>query len=442
MLLCFVLRGTAGNASLRGILFPVMLAAFLVPAMQISFERYGLPLPQIAYANALWQIQGLEETLLEQDLADPAVLKPILTPFLSLTPLNFFGLVLGLALGAASLPNVLSRHFMAPPVRSARWSAVWALLFAALILSAAPALAAYAKLSLLGLIADRTEIAQLPVWVFTYGKLGLVEICGRAATDAAAAATACAALPDAGVTGSALRLQDLVLDPDMIALAVPEIAGLGGTMLGLLAAAALAAALVTADGPLVAIAGAFGWGGASTGSSLAARLVPYAIAAAAVVLAALAATTRPAGFLTVATWAPGACRLRALPGARRGAVVAARERLGRHRGNAHGPRGRSLLSCRHALLRGRVLRDVRGAFERRADRARDVRRTATGVVGSAHGPGERGRLGGARCARADYRQLVGHQGACRRTHSAPGRLCHARRGVACDAGGRPAKSQS
>jgi cation/acetate symporter len=299
MLLCLVIRGTTGNAYVRGFLFPVMLVAFLAPAVQISFERYGIPVPQIAYSNALWQIQGLEETLLEQDLADPAVLKPILTPFLSLTPLNFLGLVLGLALGVASLPNVLSRHFMAPTVRAARWSAVWGLLFAALILSAAPALAAYAKLSVLGMIADRTEIAQLPTWVFTYGKLGLVEICGRAATDAATAVSACAALPDASVSGGALRLQDLVLEPDMIALAVPEITGLGGTMLGLLAAAALAAALVTADGPLVAIAGAFGWSGATLG----ARLIPFAIAAVAIGLAALAATTRPAGFLTVATWA-------------------------------------------------------------------------------------------------------------------------------------------
>jgi cation/acetate symporter len=303
MLLCLVIRGTTGNAYVRGFLFPVMLAAFLAPAIQISFERYGIPVPQIAYANALWQIQGLEETLLEQELADPAVLKPILTPFLLLTPLNFCGLVLGLALGVASLPNVLSRHFMATTVRSARWSAVWALLFVALILSAAPALAAYAKLVVLGMIADRTEIAQLPAWVFTYGKLGLVEICGRAATDVATAASACAALPDAAVAGGALRLQDLALDPDMIALAAPEIAGTAGTMLGLLAAAALAAALVTADGPLVAIAGALGWGSASPATSLTARLTPYAIAAAAVSLAALAATTRPAGFLTVATWA-------------------------------------------------------------------------------------------------------------------------------------------
>ena len=154
-------------------------------------------MPQIAYANAVWQIQSLEETLLEQDLADPAVLKPLLRPFLSLSPLNFVGLVLGLALGMASLPSLLSRHFMTPTVRDARWSAVFALLFATLLVTAAPALAAYAKLSLLSLIGDRVALASLPAWMFTYGNLGLVEICGRAATDAAAVAKACAELPDA-----------------------------------------------------------------------------------------------------------------------------------------------------------------------------------------------------------------------------------------------------
>jgi cation/acetate symporter len=190
---------------------------------------------------------------------------------------------------------------MVAPVRAARWSAVWGLFFAALLLTAAPALAAYAKLAVLTLVADRPDPAALPAWIFTYGKLGLIEICGRAATDAAAVAAACAEMPD---PSGVLRLQDLTLQPDMIALAAPEIAGLGHAMFGLLAAAALAAALVTSDGPLFAIAAAFGCDAkAARGSSAAARLAPYAIAVAAVLVGCLAAATRPAGMLTVATWA-------------------------------------------------------------------------------------------------------------------------------------------
>jgi len=44
----------------------------------------------------------------------------------------------------------------------------------------APAIAAYARLSFIKLLADRTPLAELPSWIFTYGKLGLIEVCGRA----------------------------------------------------------------------------------------------------------------------------------------------------------------------------------------------------------------------------------------------------------------------
>ncbi len=293
----FALRGRGLTVCAAGPLFLVMLVAFLGPLVQVSASNYGVPIPQIAYSNAVWQIQSLEETLLEQDLADPAVLKPLLRPFLSLSPVNFLGVVLGLALGLSSLPNVLARHFMSPTVHAARWSAVFALLFAALLITAAPALAAYAKLSLLSLIGDRVALTDLPAWIYTYGNLGLVDICGRAATDAATVAKACAELPDAATV---LRLQDLTLSPDMVTLAAPEITGLGETWLGVLAAAALAAALLTAAGPIGAIVDALGGASETSGGS---RWEPLAMAAAAVAVAAVAAVAHPADMLTMATWA-------------------------------------------------------------------------------------------------------------------------------------------
>jgi cation/acetate symporter len=291
LLACFALRGFFAPGWVRAVLFVLMLLALLAPMLQLSAEWYGVPVPQIAYANALWQIQGLEETLLEQDLADPAVMKPMLTAFVSLDPLNFLGIVLGLALGLASLPNILSQHFMVPGVRAARRSAVWGLLFAMLLLSLAPALAAYAKLAVLKLVAAPTDLAQLPAWIYAYGRLGLVEVCGVAAIDPAAVAKACAALPDASAV---LRSQDLVLSPDMITLAMPEITGLGSAMLGFVAAAVLAAALVTADGPLVAIAEAFGCEGQPVRRSV--------LAAAALIVTGFIASTHPGSVLDVATW--------------------------------------------------------------------------------------------------------------------------------------------
>ena len=295
---CFLVRSLFASAWVRVVVFVLMLLALLAPAVQLSAEWYGLPVPQIAYANALWPIQSLEETLLEQDLADPVEMKPMLTAFVSLDPLNFLGIVLGLALGLASLPSLLSRHFMVPGVRAARRSAVWGLLFATLLLSLAPALAAYAKLSVLKLVAAPTDLAQLPAWIFAYGRLGLVEVCGAAAVDAAAVAKACAALPDASAV---LRLQDLTLSPDVVTLATPEITGLGTAMFGLIAAAVLAAALLTADGPLTAIVGAFGCEvRAASGRSL---LPSCAVAAATLIVTGLFASTHPAGVLDVATWA-------------------------------------------------------------------------------------------------------------------------------------------
>ena len=182
-----------------------MLVAFLAPAVLLSVPWSGLPVPQIAHANALWQIQGLEETLLDQDLADPAFMKPMLTPFISLSATNVLGVILGLAAGLACLPPALAL-LRGASAREARWSLVWALALAALFLTAAPALAAYAKYALLALLADRTPIAQLPAWMFTYGKLGLVEICGYPAVDAATTVAACATLPD---PTAVLRLQDI-----------------------------------------------------------------------------------------------------------------------------------------------------------------------------------------------------------------------------------------
>src|SRR5262249_19354355 len=112
---------------------------------------------------------------------------------------------------------------------------------------------------------------------------------------------ACAALPD---PTTILRLQDVALQPDMIALAAPEIAGLAPSITGLFAAAALAAALITAGGPLAATVEALcalvRRGEAGSDAATPASVV---LAVAVIGIAALAAAARPAGMLMLATWA-------------------------------------------------------------------------------------------------------------------------------------------
>lgn len=299
-LACFVVRGAGGSSTANGLLFPLLLAALLVPLVILSAYWHGLPVPQIAYANSIWQLQGLEENLLEQELADPSFMKPMMTAFLSVTPINFVGIILGLATGIAALPSLLAPPLAVTSASNARHTALWGLGFAALVLTLAPAVAVYARQEIAALIADRTAIGDLPAWIFAYGKLGLVEVCGQAATSGAAVAQACAALPD---VSASLRLQDVVVSPDIITLALPEIAGLGGAPMGLIAVAVLATVLVTAHAPLSAIVRALGLPGEETGeNSRGTRLASYAVATSIIAASTVLALLRPAGIIDIATW--------------------------------------------------------------------------------------------------------------------------------------------
>jgi cation/acetate symporter len=140
-------------------------------------------------------------------------------------------------------------------VRAARWSVGWSLFFIFLLYFTAPAYAAFAKLEVyLNVIGQ--SIADLPVWVERWGAVGLVSICD--AVDAGATIAKCvrANVPVNGNGDGILQLSELVLHPDAIVLATPEIAGLPYVISGLVAAGGLAAALSTADGLLLAIANA------------------------------------------------------------------------------------------------------------------------------------------------------------------------------------------
>ena len=150
------------------------------------------------------------------------------------TRLNFMTLVFCLMIGTAALPHVLMRYYTTPSVREARNSVFWSLLFILLLYLTAPAYAVFAKYEIYSNLVD-SSIAQLPSWVSAWSKVGLVSI------------------EDINRDGI-LQLAELALNPDVIVLATPEIAGLPYVISGLVAAGALAAALSTADGLLLTIA--------------------------------------------------------------------------------------------------------------------------------------------------------------------------------------------
>ncbi|HEX2256380.1 MAG TPA: cation acetate symporter, partial [Afifellaceae bacterium] len=185
-----------------------------------------------------------------------------------------------------------------------RRSVAWSLLFIFLLYFTAPAYAAFAKLEVYQNVIG-VSMDALPQWIYTYGQLGLVKVCGVDATTIEAIRTACAT---AGSADNILAHGDLAINNDVIVIAMPEIAGLPYVIAGLVAAGGLAAALSTADGLLLAIANALSHDiyykmidpNAATRRRLTVARVLLVIVAA---CAAWVASTRPADILSMVAWA-------------------------------------------------------------------------------------------------------------------------------------------
>jgi cation/acetate symporter len=312
ILLCAMLGGMKAVTWTQIAQYIVLIVAYLTPIVILSTKRYGIPLPEFTYGQAIQEITAREQELVRTGLATlctaancgPTTLKPHLQPFMNYTPLNYFGIIFCMMVGTASLPHILMRYFTTPSVREARVSVGWSLLFIFLLYFSAPAYAAFSKLEVYTNIIGR-DITQLRPWLFTWGELGLIQVCGKNAVSLDAAIAACKAI--AGHPG-VLRFQDFVINTDVIVLSTPEIAGLPYVISGLVAAGGLAAALSTADGLLLAIANALSHDiyykmldpNAPTVRRLTvARVLLFFVAVASAALAA----TRPSDILAMVGWA-------------------------------------------------------------------------------------------------------------------------------------------
>jgi cation/acetate symporter len=135
---------------------------------------------------------------------------------------------------------VIVRFYTAKSVRAARYSALWALFFIALLYTTAPAIGVFSKFNIIQQISG-TEIGQTPAWFQTWSDVGLItvdDLNGDGVIDYAPMASG---------------LNELTINNDIIVLATPEIAGLPAPIVGLVAAGGLAAALSTASGLLLVI---------------------------------------------------------------------------------------------------------------------------------------------------------------------------------------------
>ena len=154
ILLCAMLGGMRAVTWTQIAQYIVLIIAYLTPIVILSTKKYGIPIPELTYGQAIAGDHGARRAAVEGRARDavhdgscPAgALKPHIQPFINYTPLNFFGIIFCMMVGTASLPHILMRYFTTPSVREARQSVAWSLLFIFLLYFSAPAYAAFSKL--------------------------------------------------------------------------------------------------------------------------------------------------------------------------------------------------------------------------------------------------------------------------------------------------------
>ena len=248
----------------------VLILAYTVPAVFISLQLTGNPLPQLGLGSNL---VGSDVSLLAKlDLVVSDLGFGKYTTSVPGSTLNMFMYTLSLMIGTAGLPHVIMRFFTVPSVKDARSSAGWALVFIAILYTTAPAVAAMAKMNLLrtvtpGVVMKDTDVfaqgsaieyEKRPDWMKRWEKTGLLKFQDKNGdgriqyyNDKTKDAAVLKKAADAGWKGN-----ELDVNADIIVLANPEIALLPNWVIALVAAGGLAAALSTAAGLLMAISSA------------------------------------------------------------------------------------------------------------------------------------------------------------------------------------------
>ncbi len=231
-----VLGGMKGITWTQVVQYFVLIIAYLIPAIAISFQLTGNPIPQL----------GLTFSDIAQKLTNIQVelgLFEYLAPFQNLSGLNVFAVTLALMVGTAGLPHVIIRFYTVRNVRAARWSAGWALVFIALLYTTAPAIGVFAKYNLISTLNETPiEEARNIEWVEKWESTGLLKLEDKNS--------------DGILSFSPGEMNEVTIDKDIIVLSTPEVAQLAPFIIALVAAGGLAAALSTAAGLLLAMSSA------------------------------------------------------------------------------------------------------------------------------------------------------------------------------------------
>jgi cation/acetate symporter len=230
-----VLGGMKGITYTQVAQYCVLIFAFMVPAIFISIQMTGNPIPQLGFGSSgqdgiylLDKLDGLQRELGFHEYTSG-----------SKSTIDVFFITAALMFGTAGLPHVIVRFFTVKKVSDARKSAGWALLFIAILYTTAPAIAVFARTNLIETISNK-KYDEVPEWFSNWETTGLIEF------------------KDKNNDGKIQYVADpttneLTVDKDIMVLANPEIAHLPNWVIALVAAGALAAALSTAAGLLLVI---------------------------------------------------------------------------------------------------------------------------------------------------------------------------------------------
>ncbi|MDB2327045.1 cation acetate symporter [bacterium] len=264
-----VLGGMKGNTYTQVAQYCVLIFAFMVPAIFISIMLTNNPIPQLGMGAALKDSGG--EFLL--DKLDGLSTELGFAAYTSGTKSmqDVFFITMALMVGTAGLPHVIIRFYTVKKVKDARMSAFWALLFIAILYTAAPAVAAFARTNMITSVSKK-PYAEIPQWFKTWEDSGLIAwndknndgivqyTKGDAFKGKPTFQEDATGKPVTGTHGQRLisneaveGTNELYVDRDIMVLANPEIANLPNWVVGLVAAGGLAAALSTAAGLLLVI---------------------------------------------------------------------------------------------------------------------------------------------------------------------------------------------
>tara|TARA_B100002019_G_scaffold58203_1_gene50025 strand:+ start:2616 stop:4277 length:1662 start_codon:yes stop_codon:yes gene_type:complete len=233
-----VLGGMKGITYTQVAQYCVLIFAFMVPAVYISFLVTGNVIPQLGFGSSgtdgvylLDKLDGLHRELGFDEYTSG-----------SKSMLDVFCITMALMVGTAGLPHVIVRFFTVKKVSDARKSAGWALLFIAILYTTAPAIAVFSRTNLIETVSNQ-PYTDMPEWFDKWETTGLLGFTDKN-EDGLIQYTA------------ESTTNELTVDADIMVLANPEIAQLPNWVIALLAAGALAAALSTAAGLLLVISSA------------------------------------------------------------------------------------------------------------------------------------------------------------------------------------------